>query len=891
MRKKLWTLAVKSLKVLFLAFLIIPQAAHSQIYCKNDGVNTSTRKLWIERFDLGGGLSNTSGDNSGYADFSSLSVNAQPGSALPFTIETGRLLSSKLFYARIYADLNTDGDFTDANEIVFEDTARAIVSGTINLPANTPAGSVRLRVTVKRLGFAPPCNHYFLGETEDYTVDVNTPACLAEAGTLTASSSSACLKGGSTTLQANPGGNSIVPPGYQTLYVLTQGTGLVIQQVNSTPSFNVTTGGLFTIHTLVYNPATLNLGIVVPGVTTGFDVNALLVQGGGSICASLDVAGAPIHVNNPDAGTLTAVNSTVCGNGAVLSAIPDGNSNVPAGYSVLYVLTSGTGLVIEQVSASPSFTVSNSGLYTIHTLVYDSTLNLGIVVPGVTTGFDVNALLVQGGGSICASLDVAGAPFQVNNPDAGTLTAVNSTVCGNGAVLSAIPDGNSNVPAGYSVLYVLTSGTGLVIEQVSANPSFTVSNSGLYTIHTLVYDSTLNLGIVVPGVTTGFDVNALLVQGGGSICASLDVAGAPFQVNNPDAGTLTAVNSTVCGNGAVLSAIPDGNSNVPAGYSVLYVLTSGTGLVIEQVSASPSFTVSNSGLYTIHTLVYDSTLNLGIVVPGVTTGFDVNALLVQGGGSICASLDVTGASFQVSNPDAGDIDPDQFLNCLVNGSTTLTGIPAGNSNIPAGYQVLYVLTRGLNLVIQQVNVTPNFTVNQTGLYRIHTLVYDPASLNLGIVVPGVTTGLDVNALLVQGGGTICASLDVNGAPFLVFGPIICNLFGISNNLVTLPQHETQLTEEAVRLAENSMNSAILLSSLYPNPATENISVNYIVAESGSTTLSILNALGQNVVTERFNDLAGINQKILSVSDLESGQYLLRLENNGQVQSTRIQIVR
>ncbi|MBK9401049.1 MAG: hypothetical protein IPN36_09380 [Bacteroidetes bacterium] len=34
---------------------------------------------------------------------------------------------------------------------------------------------------------------------------------------------------------------------------------------------------------------------------------------------------------------------------------------------------------------------------------------------------------------------------------------------------------------------------------------------------------------------------------------------------------------------------------MPAGYSVIYVLTSGTGLVIEQVNATPSFTVTSGG--------------------------------------------------------------------------------------------------------------------------------------------------------------------------------------------------------------------------------------------------------------------------------------------------------
>jgi hypothetical protein len=162
------------------------------------------------------------------------------------------------------------------------------------------------------------------------------------------------------------------------------------------------------------------------------------------------------------------------------------------------------------------------------------------VVPGVTTGFDVNGLLVQGGGSLCASLDVAGAQFNVTDPMAGTMSG-GADVClqGDGAVLLATANGDANVPAGYSQAYVLTSGAGLVIEQLGATPEFTVTTGGLYTIHSFVFPSDLDLSVVVPGVTTGFDVNGLLVQGGGSLCASLDVAGAQFNVTDPMAGTMS----------------------------------------------------------------------------------------------------------------------------------------------------------------------------------------------------------------------------------------------------------------------------------------------------------------------------------------------------------------
>jgi len=74
-----------------------------------------------------------------------------------------------------------------------------------------------------------------------------------------------------------------------------------------------------------------------------------------------------------------------------------------------------------------------------------------------------------------------------------------------------------------------------------------------------------------------------------------------------------------------------------------------------------------------------------------------------------------------------------------------------------------VLTEGAGLVIVQGGATPSFTVTAAGDYRLHTLVYDPNTLDLGTIQLGVTTAAEVVALLEQGGGAICASLDVDGA--------------------------------------------------------------------------------------------------------------------------------
>ncbi|NND07604.1 MAG: T9SS C-terminal target domain-containing protein [Saprospiraceae bacterium] len=573
------------------------------------------------------------------------------------------------------------------------------------------------------------------------------------------------------TLAAEVASAPYIPEGYQQLYVLTKGESLVIEQVGGEPIFTVEDNGTYTIHTLVYDPNTLDLSIVVPGETTGFDVNGLLIQGGGSICAALDVAGAPFTVVGVSAGTLNAPSSFVCFSGSetTITAEVVEPASLPAGYSHIYVLTSGDELVIQGVSSTPSFDVSSGGIYTIHSLVYDtSTLDLGIVELGVTTGFDVNGLLIQGGGQICASLDVAGARFIVG-PDAGTLVSVSTSGCTGSFMLEAGTEREPFIPEGYTQLFVLTEGSNLVIQAVAENPMFEVTNTGTYTIHSLVYDPlTLDLGIVEFGVTTGVDVNGLLIQGGGSICASLDVAGAVFEASGPIAGTLNSESALVCfdGSSVSLDAQHADEPVVPAGYSVLYVLTQGDGLVIQQVGAEPTFEVDMPGNYTIHTLVYDAnTLDLSIVVPGVTTGIDVNGLLVQGGGSICAALDVAGSKISVG-PSAGTLvadNPSPMLDGM--GSAMLQASVGEDPVVPEGFSLIYVLTSGDDLVIQNVNATPMFEVTTSGKYTIHTLVYDTLTLDLGIVEVGVTTGVDVNGLLVQGGGSICAALDVAGAVF------------------------------------------------------------------------------------------------------------------------------
>ncbi|MEL6923982.1 MAG: hypothetical protein AAFO94_08030, partial [Bacteroidota bacterium] len=115
--------------------------------------------------------------------------------------------------------------------------------------------------------------------------------------------------------------------------------------------------------------------------------------------------------------------------------------------------------------------------------------------------------------------------------------------------------------------------------------------------------------------------------------------------------------------------------------------------------------------------------------------------------------------------DAGSLSANEPTVCQENGFATITASPAGGLNVPAGFNVAYVLTRGEELVIERISQTPTFVVSGLGRYTIHTLVYNPVTINPALIDLGVATGFDVNALLEQGGGDICGALDVTGAVF------------------------------------------------------------------------------------------------------------------------------
>src|SRR5690606_40218495 len=80
---------------------------------------------------------------------------------------------------------------------------------------------------------------------------------------------------------------------------------------------------------------------------------------------------------------------------------------------------------------------------------------------------------------------------------------------------------------------------------------------------------------------------------------------------------------------------------------------------------------------------------------------------------------------------------------------------------------VYVLTQGEEFVILATDVHTRYAADDLCACLEYTRVLFPTTLDLGLIEFGVTTASDINALLNQGGGAICASLDMTGAPITV----------------------------------------------------------------------------------------------------------------------------
>ena len=136
-------------------------------YCAS---SSSSDTFHITQFNLGS-FSNSSAGST-YTDFSNLIIYVDPGGSYATSVKVND--SFWTGYTRIWVDYNRDGDFTDANEKVFEKAqSGGTISGTVNIPSTGVVTGLKLglRVHTDTSSYKAPCDQASgWGEVEDYSM-------------------------------------------------------------------------------------------------------------------------------------------------------------------------------------------------------------------------------------------------------------------------------------------------------------------------------------------------------------------------------------------------------------------------------------------------------------------------------------------------------------------------------------------------------------------------------------------------------------------------------------------------------------------------------------------------------------------------------------------------
>lgn len=138
-------------------------------YCTSMGNSYSYE--WISKVVIGS-FTNSSGA-AGYTDFTSKTITMTAGTGYSIALTPTFASTAYNEYWKVWVDLNGNGVF-DANELLFDagSLSTTTVTGTITIPAGTPARNTRMRVSMKYNGAQTACETFSYGEVEDYTVQI-----------------------------------------------------------------------------------------------------------------------------------------------------------------------------------------------------------------------------------------------------------------------------------------------------------------------------------------------------------------------------------------------------------------------------------------------------------------------------------------------------------------------------------------------------------------------------------------------------------------------------------------------------------------------------------------------------------------------------------------------
>lgn len=146
-------------------------------YCTSAGASTAYE--YINKVVLGP-INNTSGNNNGYKDYTSLKTTLNIGSTYNITLTPAFSASPYPENWTVYIDYNKDGVLNGTGEIVASGSSNAAKTLSFTVPSTAKTGTARLRIQMSYGSSSnDPCATFSYGEVEDYSVNIATATAFA----------------------------------------------------------------------------------------------------------------------------------------------------------------------------------------------------------------------------------------------------------------------------------------------------------------------------------------------------------------------------------------------------------------------------------------------------------------------------------------------------------------------------------------------------------------------------------------------------------------------------------------------------------------------------------------------------------------------------------------
>jgi hypothetical protein len=196
------------------------------------------------------------------------------------------------------------------------------------------------------------------------------------------------------------------------------------------------------------------------------------------------------------------------------------------------------------------------------------------------------------------------------------------------------------------------------------------------------------------------------------------------------------------------------------------------------------------------------------------------------------------------------------------------------------------------------------TVSQQGrsLFGIGLEALLPSGANAGNLVPGIGTTTKNATIAGNSRKNIVHNMNAGAtanshsftftwtAPATDVGPVTIYYAGnATNNNGTKTGDYIYNASQVVTPAGVNVQEQVKTTftfSFYPNPATENITVNYSIEQSAKVTYTIYDLTGKQVQSDSSNRFPGAQQQNVDVNNLQAGTYLLSVNVNGNVITKR-----